>query len=147
MSAIWRSFVEGYTAGPFHRLDLIFALDPRWLVHIYVLFAALFLVNDLLRTALMSELVRSVWTHLIVLVLTLFPGALLGIVLLWAGHRHPDRVWINLGVAAALYPWWIAGGAVTRLARRDTEGADLGWIFHGALITFPLGLLAAVIFR
>ena len=72
---------------------------------------------------------------------------MLGFVLLWAGHQHPERVFINLGIAAFLYLFWILGGAVTKLARSDSDGADIGWIFHGAVFTFSMGLLAVAIFH
>jgi hypothetical protein len=149
MSPLWqhaRQFLAGYTAAPFHRLDQLCSLGPDTLVHSMVIFAALFLLNDLLRTALLTESPRSVLAHLTVCVLTLLPGIVLGFVLLWAGHRHPERAFINLGLAAVLYIPWYLGGELTRLARSDTEGADLGWIAHGALITFPFGLLAALLF-
>lgn len=144
---IARRLLTEWTAGPLHRLDQIFALDPAIFWHAYIFFAFFFLVNDLLRSALMAELVRSVVAHLAVCVLTLLPGILLGFALLWAGHRHPDRVWSNLAVAVALYPWWMLGGAITKLSRSDSEGADTGWIFHGAMISFPLGFLAVLLFR
>jgi hypothetical protein len=140
-------FATQWTQGPLQRADQIFAFDPKIWVHAYVIFAFFFLVNDLVRTAMMAELVRSVTAHFLVCLLTLFPGIVLGFALLWAGYRHPERVWFNLAIAVALYPWWVAGGALTKLARRDSEGADTGWIFHGAMITFPLGLLAVAIFR
>jgi hypothetical protein len=142
-----RSFVTGYTVGPLYHLDQIASLDPETFWHSFVFLFAVILLNDLLRTALITELTRSVFNHLVVCVLTLLPGFLLGGVLLWAAHRHPERAWINLLWAAVLYfPWWL-GGQLTKLARSDTEGADVGWIFHGALITFPTGVVAALIFH
>jgi hypothetical protein len=141
-----RQFATEFTASPFHRLDQICSLEPSQLTPALVFLAAAFLINDLLRTAMMPESPRSVLAHLVICLLTLWPGIVLGFVLLWAGHRHPDRVWINLGLAALLYVPWILGGKLTRLSRSDSEGADIGWIAHGALITFPAGLIAALVF-
>src|SRR5687768_11580662 len=124
----------------------ILALGPDTMIAGCALLVFVFLLNDLVRTWLMTEATRSVVAHLAVCVLTLAPAFVLAGVLLWAASRHPDRAWINLALAAALYvPWW-AGGALTRLVREDSEGADLGWIAMGALITFPVGVGAAVVF-
>lgn len=110
-----------------------------------VLMAFVILLNDLVRTWLMTEGTRSVGVHLAVCVLTLAPAIVLASLLVWAGYHHPDRVWLNLALAAGLYvPWWL-GGAITRLVRPDSEGADLGWISMGALITFPVGVGAALV--
>lgn len=129
-----------------HGLGDILALGPDTVVAGCVLLAFAFLLNDLVRTWLMTARTRSVLVHVIVCALTLAPAVVLAGVLLWAGARHPDRVLVNLALAAALYvPWW-AGGALTRLVRADSEGADLGWIAMGALITFPTGLAAALVF-
>lgn len=131
-----------------NKIDLadLLALGPDTVIAGCTLLAFLFLLNDLVRTWLMTEGTRSIAAHLAVCVLTLAPALVLAGVLVWSASRHPDRVWINLALAAALYvPWW-AGGALTRLVREDSEGADLGWIAMGALITFPVGLGAAVVF-
>jgi hypothetical protein len=138
------SFTHDYSAGPLRWLDAVFAWHPDILWHAFAFFAFFFLVNDLLRTAVMAELPRSVLAHLTVCTLTLLPGIVAGLSLLWAAHRHPDRVWIDFGMTALLYPFWIAGGALTKLARADSEGTDIGWISHGAFINVVLGLFAVV---
>lgn len=123
----------------------VLALGPDTALAGCVLLAFSFLLNDLVRTWLMTERTRSVLVHVIVCALTLAPAVVLAAVLVWAGSRHPDRAFLNLGLAAALYvPWW-AGGALTRLVRDDSEGADIGWIAMGALITFPTGLATALV--
>jgi hypothetical protein len=146
MMPILESFIAGFNVGPFYLLAQLLSLGPDMLAEAIILLAALFLLNDLLRTALLPEATRSVLCHLLCCILTLLPGIVLGGVLLWAGHEHPERVWINMGIAAFLYLFWILGGAVTRLVRSDSEGADIGWIFHGAVITFTFGIAAALIF-
>ncbi len=144
---ILQSLLEGITTGPFRNLLELLSLGPDRLLASLVLLAAVMTMNDLFRTAVMVEATRSVSVHLVVNVLTLWPGVMLGLILLYAAFRHPERAWINLGLAMALYLFWILGGTLTRLSRRDTEGADIGWISHGAIITVALGLLALAIFR
>jgi hypothetical protein len=126
-------------------LDLL-SLAPGAAAHAVVLFSFLFLTAYLLRTACMTEGTRSTPVHMLVCVLTLLPALLLAGMLVLGALRFPQRVWINLGLAAILYVPWYLGGRITRLARPDTEGADLGWLAMGALITFPVGLTAAVVF-
>jgi hypothetical protein len=146
MMPILDSFLAGWNAGPFYLLAQLLSLGPDMLIEAIVLLAALFFLNDLLRTALLPQATRSILAHLTCCALTLLPGIVLGFVLVWAAHEHPDRAWLNLGIAAFLYLFWILGGAITRAVRSDSEGADIGWIFHGAVITFALGVGAALIF-
>ncbi len=110
-----------------------------------IFLAALMLLNDLIRTILMVAGTRSVMTHLMVLVMTLFPALFSAVVLIVAGIRYPGRGWINLGLIAVLFVAWYIGGALTHLARRDTEGADVGFMTVGALITMPCGLVVALL--
>ncbi|MEK7405390.1 MAG: hypothetical protein AAB225_09800 [Acidobacteriota bacterium] len=127
-------------------LDL-FSLAPQTLWYALAILSFLFAVNYLIRTALMTAGVWSVPVHMVVCTLTLLPAILMAAILVWAAYRHPERAWINLGLAALLYLPWGVGGAITRLVRRDTEGADIGWMTMGAYITFPVGVVAALIFR
>ncbi len=126
-------------------LDLL-SLAPDRVWHAMAMLSFLFMVNYLVRTAYMSEATRSVTVHVFVFVLTFVPAIVLAAILLWAGYSHPDRVWVNLGLAALLFIPWGLGGAITRLGRPDTEGADIGAMAAGALLTFSSGLLAALIF-
>ena len=57
-----------------------------------------------------------------------------------------SRMAINLGLVLGLYVLWYLVGQGTRLVRTDSEGADLGFMAVGALITFPAGLLGAILF-
>ena len=99
----------------------------------------------LLRIALMVEVPFAGWAHAWICTLTLLPAIVLGAVLVWAAYWHPERAWLNLGFAALVYVAWAAGGAITRLVRPDTEGADIGWLAMGAIITFSAGVVAAVV--
>ena len=139
-------FLSGMSLEPFKNLLDLMSLAPEHIWASLVLLAALILLNDLVRTALMTEYTRSAVVHAIVCILTLLPSGILGLVLLYAGYRHPERAWINLGFALALYIPWYLGGTLTWLARRDTEGADVGWMSHGLFITVPCGLLAVGLF-
>lgn len=134
------------TTRPFSEFLELLSLAPETLGHAFAMLSFLFVCNYLLRTALMTERPRSWFVHALVCTLTLLPALVLAPILVWAAYRHPDRVWINLGVAALLFGAWYLGGAMTRLARRDAEGGDLGWITMGAFITFPTGLIAALVF-
>ncbi len=141
-----QQFLEGSTAGPFRNLLDLLSLNPERLIYSLILLGSLVLMNDLVRTALMTEHTRSVLNHMIICVLTIWPGIMLGIVLLYAAYRYPQRAWINLGLAILLYVAWWAGGTLTHLARQDTEGADLGWMSHGLIITVFFGLIAGIWF-
>ncbi len=132
-----------------HIRNILYLLTmaPERLIPSLILLSAIMILNDLIRTALMLEYTRSVIIHVIINILTLLPAFFLGFILLYNGYRYPERAWLNLALAIGLYIPWILGGAITRLARRDTEGADLGWILQGLLfITIPWGILAVIIF-
>ena len=127
-------------------IDLM-TLAPERLIPSLILLSSLVILNELVRTAFMVEYTRSVVVHVIISILTLLPAFMLGFILLYDGYRYPERSWLNLGIAIALYLPWILGGTLTRLSRRDTEGADLGWILQGLIfITIPWGILAVIIF-
>jgi hypothetical protein len=134
------------STDPFYNLLDLMSLGPERLGASLFVLASLLMVNDLVRTALMAEHTRSVLNHVIVSALTQLPAAILGLVLLYAGYRHPERAWINLGLAALLYGAWYIGGTLTWFARQDTEGADVGWITMGIFITLPCWLAAVVLF-
>jgi hypothetical protein len=138
--------ISGISLQPLCNILDLMSLAPDVLWASLLLLAGIMLLNDLLRTALMTEHTRSVAVHALVCTLTLLPSVILGLALLYAGYRDPERAWINCGLALVLYIPWYVGGALTWLARRDTEGADLGWISHGLFITVPCGLLAVVLF-
>jgi hypothetical protein len=139
-------FWSGLSRGALGNLLDLLTFSPERLWYSMALLAWIILWNDLVRTALMTQYTRSRINHAIIDVLTLWPGFMLGFLLLAAGYRHPQRVWINLGLAAVLYVAWWAGGTLTRLARSDTEGADVGWISHGFIITMVFGVAAALVF-
>ena len=130
------------TFDRFEPMLELLSLSPHHLAASLVMLGSVVLVNDLVRTCLMVSFTRSVIAHLTVIVLTLFPAMLLGAVLLVGGFRYPDRALLNLGLALLLYVPWYVGGALTRLARPDTEAADVGFMAVGLLITLPCGLLA-----
>jgi hypothetical protein len=112
-----------------------------------IMMVAMFItVCELTRIAVSSELTRSRIAHLAVLLLT-FPlqAIVLTVMLVHAGATHHGRGWINLGIAVAMYALWYAVGQMTRLARPLSEGADLGFMTVGALVTVPTGLVVAVV--
>jgi hypothetical protein len=136
---------SGITDGPFRKLLDVLALPAESLLPAVVMLSSMAVVSYLLRTAIMMQAPHSRVAHMVACTLTLLPAIILAAVLVWAASQHPGRAWTNLLVAAAIYVAWGLGGTITRLARPDTEGADIGWITMGALITFPVGVIAAVI--
>jgi hypothetical protein len=124
----------------------LFSLPPEHLRASLVLLMCLAILNDLVRTAFMVQWTRSRVVHFVVDVLTLWPGIWLGAVLIYAASRHPERTWINLSCVAVLYVGWWLGGTLTRLSRLDTEGSDICWMSHGAIITLVCWLASLVIF-
>jgi hypothetical protein len=130
---------------PFGLFLEVMQLGPENWPHAVALLGFFAMCCYLLRTALMIELVQATWVHVAVCVLTLLPGIVMAIVLGWAAYWYPERAWFNLLCAVLVYVAWWAGGAMTRLVRPDTEGGDVGWLAMGALITFPVGVIAALV--
>jgi hypothetical protein len=110
------------------------------------LLAAFLVACELTRILLGTELTRSRLAHATICLLTFgVPSAALAAVLLHAARSYPGRGWVNLGYAAGLYAIWYLTGELTRLVRSDSEGADLGFMSVGAVITFSVGLIAALL--
>jgi len=140
------SLIDNATWGPFKDLIQLLSLPPAR-IREWMLFLSAFLVLcELTRLALGTVFTRSVPAHVLRCLLTFAVQAVvLAAVLVWADHRHPNRGWINLGYALLFYFIWYVAGQLVLLARPDTEGADLGFMTVGALITFPVGVIAALI--
>ncbi|NUP06479.1 MAG: hypothetical protein HOW73_10510 [Polyangiaceae bacterium] len=136
------------TLGPLEILLDLLSLPPNGLVASFVLLAFVLVACELLRIGLTTELTRSAFVHVTICFLTVvIQSVLLGGVLVYASYRHPGRGWINLAVAFALFVVWYAAGASTRLVRKHNEGADVGFMTVGGLITFPAGIVAALLFH
>lgn len=139
------SFVEG---GDWSVLEAVWrhmSLPPGRLGPALALLAAVIVVCELVRIALCTEHVTSRVAHVAVCLLT-FPlqAVFLSVMLVHSAAAHPGRGWINLGIALGAYALWFVTGQVTKLVRRPSEGADLGFMCVGALITFPVGIVAAL---
>lgn len=121
------------------------SLPPDRLGPALVMLAAVMVVCELVRIALCTEHTTSRIAHVTMCLLT-FPlqSIFLAVVLVHAAAAHPGRGWINLGVALGAYALWFVTGQATKLVRRPSEGADLGFMAVGALITFPAGVVAAL---
>jgi hypothetical protein len=140
------SFLRNGTWGPFRDLLEVLSLPAQRTREWLMLLSAFMILCELTRLAVATVFTRSVLAHVVRILLTFPVQALtLAAVLVWADYRHPDRSWINLGVALLMYIVWYLAGQLVLLARPDTEGADLGFMTVGALITFPVGILAALI--
>jgi hypothetical protein len=139
-------FIHNATWGPFKDLIQLMSLPPdrarEWLLFL----SAFMILCELMRVTLATVFTRSVLAHVIRCLLTFAIQAIvLPAVLVWADHRYPGRGWTNLGYALLFYFIWYLTGQLVLLARPDTEGADLGFMTVGALITFPVGIIAALI--
>ena len=139
------TFLRDGTWGPFRALAELMTLPSgrpwEWLS----LLSAFMVLCELTRLALGATLTRSVLAHVVRCLLT-FPVQAFAraAVLVWADYHHHGRGWINLGYALLLYVVWYLAGQLVLLARPDTEGADPGFMTVGALITFSVGIVAAV---
>lgn len=140
------SFLHNATWGPFKDLLQLMSLPPDRIREWLFLLSAFIVLCELMRLAIATVFTRSVLAHVLRCLLTFAIQAIvLAAVLVWADHRYPARAWINLGYAFLFYFIWYLAGQLVLLARPDTEGADLGFMTVGALITFPVGILAALI--
>lgn len=139
------SLIEDGTWGPFRDLLALMSLPPERTGEWLLFLSAFMILCELTRLTLATLFTRSVLAHLIRCLLTFAIQAIvLAAVLVWADYHHPDRGWINLGYALLLYAVWYLAGQLVLLARPDTEGADLGFMTVGALITFPVGIIVAL---
>jgi hypothetical protein len=139
-------FFSGITQGPFTDLLDLLSLPPDRLREAVCLLAAFMMACELTRVALGTTLTRSAFAHVVRCLLTFAVQSIaLGAVLAYAALRHPEQAFTNLGIALGMYAIWYLTGQLTSLARSDNEGADLGFMTVGALITFPIGLIAAFV--
>ena len=141
------NFLSQMTVEAFQKLWALLALPPERLVPAVCLLAGFIIYCELVRISLAVALTRSVVTHVMVCLLTFGVQAVtLAIVLVHAAAAYPGRGFINLGIAVGLYGLWYLTGQATRLIRPRSEGADLGFMAVGALLTFPAGLVGAIVF-
>jgi len=142
-----KDFFSSITRGPLEQLLQLLGLPPDHLFASIVLLGFAMVAFELVRIALATELTRSAPVHVLMCFLTVvIPSVLLGFVLVWAARSHPGRGWINLAIAAGLYGLWYATGEFTKVMRRQNEGADVGFMTVGGFITFPAGIVAALIY-
>ena len=140
------SFIKNGTWGPFKDFIQLMSLPPERTKEWLMFLSAFMVLCELTRLALATVFTRSVLAHVMRCLLTFaIQSVVLAAVLVWADYCHPGRGWINLGYALLLYFIWYLAGQLVLLVRPDTEGADLGFMAVGALITFPVGIIAALI--
>jgi hypothetical protein len=138
--------LDGITTQPFHILYRFLTLPPDHLWPSISMLAGFMMVCELVRIAFGTELTTSRIAHFTVCALTFAVQAIvLAVVLVIADLAHPGRGWINLCIAFAMYVTWYLTGQLTKLVRSDSEGADVGFMTVGALITFPVGIVAAAL--
>jgi len=141
-----RSFIEGGDWSMLEALWRHLSLPPDGLGRALLLLASVMVICELTRIALCTEHTTSRIAHVTMCLLT-FPAQsiFLAVVLVHAAAAHPGRGWINLGIALGAYAVWFVAGQATKLVRRPSEGADLGFMCVGGLITFPIGIVAALV--
>lgn len=138
--------LDGITTQPFHVLYRFISLPPDHLWPSLSMLAVFMMICELVRIVLGGVLTTSRIAHVTVCALTFAVQAIvLAVVLVVADRAYHGRGWINLGIALAMYVVWYITGEFTRLVRSDSEGADLGFMVVGALITFPVGIIAAAV--
>jgi len=139
-------FINNGTWGPLKDLIQLLSLPPERSGEWLLLLSTFMVLCELTRLTLATVFTRSVLAHVMRCLLTFALQAIvLAAILVWANHRYPERAWINLGYALLFYFIWYLAGQLALLARPDTEGADLGFMTVGALITFPVGIIAALV--
>jgi len=139
-------FINNGTWGPLKDLIQLLSLPPERSGEWLLLLSTFMVLCELTRLTLATVFTRSVLAHVMRCLLTFALQAIvLAAILVWANHRYPERAWINLGYALLFYFIWYLAGQLVLLARPDTEGADLGFMTVGALITFPVGIIAALV--
>ncbi|HET6146095.1 MAG TPA: hypothetical protein VFH68_01065 [Polyangia bacterium] len=142
------NFLSQMTVEPFQKLWALMALPPERLLPALCLLAGIIIYCELVRISLAVVLTRSVLTHVTVCLLTFaLQAIILAVVLVHAAKTYPGRGFINLGIALGMYVIWYLVGQATKLIRPRSEGADLGFMAVGALITFPVGLIGAIVFH
>ena len=128
------------------NLSALLALPPGAVLTAMIVLAATMMTLEYTRISLALAAPHSRVAHVSVCMLT-FPlqTILCSFVLIHAARAFPDRAWINLGLIGILHVvWWIAGQS-TLIVRRDSQGADVGFMAVGALITLLVGVGAAVL--
>src|SRR5262245_46495664 len=124
-----RRFLDGIDTSLFEAIWRHMSLPPDRLASALAMLAAFIALCELTRIALATEHTRSRVAHVVVGLLT-FPlqSIALAVVLAHAASAHPGRGWINLAIVLGLYALWFVVGNATKLVRRVSEGADLGFI-------------------
>jgi hypothetical protein len=141
-----RSFGEGIDTSVLEAVWRHLSLPPDRLGPALAMLASVMAICELTRIALCTEHTTSRVAHVTICLLTFpFQSIFLAVTLVHAASAHPGRGWINLGIALGAYTLWFVVGQATKLVRRPSEGADLGFMCVGALITFPAGIIAALV--
>lgn len=124
-----------------HDLWSLMSLPPDRLIPALLLLASFITLCELTRICLLVVAPRSRFVHIMEVLLTaVIQPIALAIVLIKGACEFPERAWINVGYIALMYVIWYVAGQATLLVRRDSQGADLGFMTVSALITFPVGV-------
>ncbi|ACY16570.1 hypothetical protein Hoch_4072 [Haliangium ochraceum DSM 14365] len=131
-------------------VDLLY-LPPEHLGASVLFLASIIIACELLRVTLSVSFTSGatpvqVVTHVLVNLLTaVIQPLFLAVVLVLSIVAHPERGLLNLLIVLALYGLWYGTGQATLLVRRDSQGADLGFMSIASAITFVPGLVALAV--
>ncbi|WP_428264331.1 hypothetical protein [Haliangium sp.] len=123
----------------------LFTLPPDRLLESVLLVAGIVVACEYLRISLSPVFTRSVVAHLLVNLLTVvIQPVLLAVVLVLSVLAAPERAGLNFLIVAGMYGVWYLAGQSTLLARPDTQGADVGFMTIGGVLTFLPGAIAVL---
>lgn len=127
------------------RLSALLTIPPGMVLTAMIVLGATMAILEYARISLQLAATRSAIAHVTVCLLT-FPlqTILCSYVLIHAAQVWPERAWLNLGLVGVLHVVWYVAGQSTLLVRRDSQGADPGFMAVGALLTLLVGIGAAV---
>ncbi len=120
----------------------LMTLPSEHLVTATVFLAAIIATCEYVRIVLSVTAPKSVAVHLLVSLLTVVIQPLfLAAVLVLSIAATPERAWLCMAIVAGLYGVWYLAGQSSLLVRADSQGADVGFMTVGAVMTFIPGLI------
>ncbi|GAB4519333.1 MAG: hypothetical protein Tsb0020_37880 [Haliangiales bacterium] len=121
-------------------------LPPDHLGAAIILISGFMIAAEYLRISLSPAFPRSPIVHPLVNLLTVvIQPVFLAVVLVISVLAYPERALINVGIVLGMYGVWYLAGQSTLLVRPDSQGADIGFMTIGGLLTFIPGAIAIAV--